>query len=164
MDPASTPSRCSASIATIPIRFYLCALGYAGNMGVFAGSGSGRLSLAAFHLFPTCCVSDPVSGDERAELFGHARCSDLRGAASGVWMGRVRRKNHGLKARWSKSRRRRFPATDLSPLAGLWLTLDPAGLKAWGCGLEDKGSLRETFAADQFARTAPIANGASSVK
>ena len=47
----------------------------------------------AFHSFPDMLRSDPVSGDNGPNFFGHAwDAATYVVTSSGVWMGRIRRK------------------------------------------------------------------------
>ena len=55
-----------------PDDFYLLRVGYAGNMGVLTDIDQEGFLSPAFHSFPDMLRSDPVSGDNGPNFFGHA--------------------------------------------------------------------------------------------
>jgi hypothetical protein len=55
-----------------PEDFYLLRVGYAGNMGVLTDIDQEGFLSPAFHSFPDMLRSDPVSGDNGPNFFGHA--------------------------------------------------------------------------------------------
>jgi hypothetical protein len=55
-----------------PEDFYLLRVGYAGNMGVLTDIDQDGFLSPAFHSFPDMLRSDPVSGDNGPNFFGHA--------------------------------------------------------------------------------------------
>jgi hypothetical protein len=108
-----------------PDDFYLLRVGYAGNMGVLTDIDQEGFLSPAFHSFPDMLRSDPVSGDNGPNFFGHAwdTATYVVHHPEFGWIafgGNIRTDADVIKVMPLDSLRGRIYLASL----GLWLTLD----------------------------------------
>ena len=140
-----------------PDDFYLLRVGYAGNMGVLTDIDQEGFLSPAFHSFPDMLRSDPVSGDNGPNLFGHAW-----DAATYVvhhpefgWVafgGNIRTEGEVVKVTPLDAFRGRIYVAS----AGLWLTLDSGRFESLEINSKTRSLRVELAPAGQFTPTARL--------
>ena len=108
-----------------PDDFYLLRVGYAGTMGVLTDIDRDGFLSPAFHGFPDTLRSDPLSGDNGPNFFGHAwnTATYLVDHPEFGWLpfgGNARKEGSTVHVTPLDSSRQRVYLASL----GLWLTLD----------------------------------------
>ena len=108
-----------------PDDFYLLRVGYGGTMGALTDIDQEGFLSPAFHSFPDMLRSDPVSGDNGPNFFGHAwnTATYVVNHPEFGWValgGNIRTENGVIKVTPLDSFRTRVYVAP----AGLWLTLD----------------------------------------
>jgi len=108
-----------------PDDFYLLRVGYAGTMGALTDIDPEGFLSPAFHSFPDMLRSDPLSGDNGSNLFGHAwnTATYLINHPDFAWLafgGNVSSAGNTIKVLPLDSFRTRIYLASV----GLWLTLD----------------------------------------
>jgi len=140
-----------------PDDFYLLRVGYGGAMGALTDIDQEGFLSPAFHSFPDMLRSDPVSGDNGPNFFGHAwnTATYVVNHPEFGWLafgGNIRTEGSLIKVTPLDSFRTRVY---LAP-AGLWLTLDSGKFES--VELNSKtGVVRVGLAAaDEFTPTARL--------
>jgi hypothetical protein len=137
-----------------PDDFYLLRVGYAGNMGVLADIDQEGFLSPAFHSFPDMLRSDPVSGDNGPNFFGHAWDSatyvvqhpEFGWVAFG---GNIKTEGDLVKATPLDAFRGRIYVAS----AGLWLTLDSGRFESLEINSKTRLVRVELAPASQFTPT-----------
>jgi hypothetical protein len=140
-----------------PDDFYLLRIGYAGTMGVLTDIDQEGFLSPAFHSFPDMLRSDPVSGDNGPNFFGHA-CDTATYVAHHPEFGWVafggNIKTEGDVVRVTP--RDSFRGRVYLASSGLWLTLDSGQFESLEINSRT-GSVRLGLAAaTQFIPTARL--------
>ena len=143
-----------------PDDFYLLRVGYAGNMGVLTDIDQEGFLSPAFHSFPDMLRSDPVSGDNGPNFFGHAwdaatyvvQHPEFGWVAFG---GNIKTEGDVVKVTPLDAFRGRIYVAS----AGLWLTLDSGRFESLEINSKTRSVRVRTCARERVHPDGPIAHG-----